>query len=200
MLKKYVALAGLLVSSFPVTAIALWHQPVKALPVVDSPCYMVGGPGQTIDLSALCGQGTTNRPQPSAAEESANRSSLSFEQMMDSEGLTRWTSGRFDDVAYDVWIRRRSSGFYYFLWSMPAPEDRSNPEIIVYFDSNVSRLNRAFVLGCYFSYGGTCTGSGLSQAGYSERAIGHLIDDLSRISPHVRRRGPCSIDCINGFR
>ncbi len=196
MLKNYIALAGLLVSSLSTAIMLPWSQPVNALPAVDSACYMIGGPGQTLDLSALCGQGSTAAPQAPAP---VGTSSPSFEQAMDNIGLRRWTDGQFDNIAFDVWTKQ-GGGFYYFLWSMPAPEDRSDPDVVVFFDSSVSRLNRAFVLGCYFSSGSTCTGDGLSPAGYTESAVEHLIDDLSIISPHVRRRGPCNVNCISGFR
>ena len=177
----------------------LQSPPAQALPAVDLTCYAVDHAAQVIDLTALCRSRRGAIEPPPQAEDDTGTGDLSYSQQMKRAGLRRWTKGRFDNVGFEAWTTR-GEGFYYFLWGVPNPEDHTSPEVVVFFDSNVSRVNKSFVLGCYFSSGTYCTGNTLLIASYSEEDVESLVEDLNRLPAHIRRTGPCDMQCLSGMR
>ena len=69
------------------------------------------------------------------------------------QGFSLWTSGERSGIAFDLWTRpaQDGGGFYYLLWAGTHANvaDRSQPEVAVYFDSNVATVNGAWLVDCY---------------------------------------------------
>lgn len=78
---------------------------------------------------------------------------VSYQQTMTADDFTLWNSGESQNIAFNVWKRpaRAGGGFYYFLWEGQYADvvDRGNPEVVVFFDSNVAQLNSEFLVDCY---------------------------------------------------
>ncbi len=76
-----------------------------------------------------------------------------YRQYMEADDFSLWNSGESQGVAFNVWRRKGKSGggFYYFLWKSPyaAVADRGDPEVVVFFDSNIAQLNSDFLVDCY---------------------------------------------------
>ena len=94
----------------------------------------------------------------------------------EAQGFSLWTSGERSGIAFDLWTRpaREGGGFYYLLWEGTHANvtDRSQPEVAVFFDSNIATVNGDWLVDCYNngSYGSECL-------------------DPSRKPNHVRQRG-----------
>lgn len=84
---------------------------------------------------------------------STAQEALDYQAVMKSDKFTLWNSGETQNVAFNVWKRpaRAGGGFYYFLWKGPYAKvaDRGNPEVVVFFDSNVVQANSEFLVDCY---------------------------------------------------
>lgn len=79
----------------------------------------------------------------------ASAQSNDYRQYMEADDFSLWNSGESQGVAFNVWKRKGKSGggFYYFLWKSPyaAVEDRGDPDVVVFFDSNIAQLNSEFL-------------------------------------------------------
>ncbi|MBD2259696.1 hypothetical protein [Pseudanabaena sp. FACHB-2040] len=123
----------------------------------DSPCLFVTESGGSIDLGSLCGGGAGPRPTSAPPAPQAPRPTQTTEQLyafpqtLQSAGFYIWQSGRFDNIGFDVWAKRGGGGFYYFLWGQPYPADRSNPEVVVFFNSNTIFARAEVVRACYLN-------------------------------------------------
>jgi hypothetical protein len=80
-----------------------------------------------------------------------------YQQAMEADRFTLWNSGESQNVAFNVWRRpaRAGGGFYYFMWEGPYANviDRGDPEVVVFFDSNITQLNSEFLVECYDELG-----------------------------------------------
>ena len=74
-------------------------------------------------------------------------------EVMENDDFFLWNSGESRGVAFNVWKRKGKSGggYYYFMWEAPyaGVEDRGNPEVVVFFDSNIARLDSKYLMDCY---------------------------------------------------
>lgn len=92
----------------------------------------------------------------------AAQAGMDYRQAMAADRFTLWNSGESQNVAFNVWKRqaRAGGGFYYFMWEGQYANvaDRGNPEVVVFFDSNITQLNSEFLVDCYWagSYSPTC--------------------------------------------
>ena len=68
-------------------------------------------------------------------------------------GFSLWNDGEMSGIAFDVWTRpaRDGGGFYYFLWAgaYAGITDHAQPEVAVFFDSNIATVNGAWLVDCY---------------------------------------------------
>ena len=93
---------------------------------------------------------------------SSSAQSINYEQAMENDSFSLWNSGESQGVAFNVWQRKGKAGggYYYFLWKAPyaVVEDRGDPEVVVFFDSNIAQLNSEYLTDCYQdgSYNSTC--------------------------------------------
>jgi hypothetical protein len=98
--------------------------------------------------------GFTTALSPSALAQSASvQTQANYRQAMEADRFTLWNSGESQNVAFNVWKRpaRAGGGFYYFMWEAPYASvvDRGDPEVVVFFDSNITQLNSEFLVECY---------------------------------------------------
>ncbi|MBD0336610.1 MAG: hypothetical protein ICV62_14070 [Cyanobacteria bacterium Co-bin13] len=150
MTRKFVLVASLVLAGL-----------IQASPSIadeDSPCFFVTESGNSINLGSLCGGSEGPRPAsaPSAPQaprptQTPTEQRYAFPQTLQSAGFYLWQSGRFDNIGFDVWAKRGGGGFYYFLWGQSYPADRSNPEVVVFFDSNTIFVREEVVRACYFN-------------------------------------------------
>ena len=72
--------------------------------------------------------------------------------LMEADGFSLWNHGERSGVAFDVWTRpaREGGGFYYFLWQgqYAAVTDTAEPEVVVFFDSNIATVNGNWLVDC----------------------------------------------------
>ncbi|MGB3291648.1 MAG: hypothetical protein WBB01_01510 [Phormidesmis sp.] len=97
----------------------------------------------TIGLVSL----TTALTAPASAQE------VDYQQVMRADNFSLWNSGEMSGIAFDVWRRPAASGggFYYFLWQgqYGRVADTGDPEVVVFFDSNMAQLKSEFLTDCY---------------------------------------------------
>ncbi len=96
---------------------------------------------------------------------------MDYRQAMAADGFTLWNSGESQNIAFNVWKRpaRAGGGFYYFMWEgqYASVADRGNPEVVVFFDSNLAQLNSDFLVDCYHAGSGSiCLNSQNKPAHY----------------------------------
>ena len=76
-----------------------------------------------------------------------------YQQVMRADNFSLWNSGEMSGIAFDVWRRPAASGggFYYFLWQgqYGRVADKGDPEVVVFFDSNMAQLKSEFLTDCY---------------------------------------------------
>lgn len=84
---------------------------------------------------------------------SATAQTTDYIEVMEDDDFSLWNSGESRGVAFNVWKRKAKSGggYYYFMWEAPyaGVEDRGNPEVVVFFDSNIARLDSEYLVDCY---------------------------------------------------
>ena len=84
----------------------------------------------------------------------------SHQQIMRADGFSLWNSGEMSGIAFDVWRRPAAAGggYYYFLWQgqYGRVADKGDPEVVVFFDSNMAQLKSEFLTDCYNASGNTC--------------------------------------------
>ena len=110
---------------------------------------------------------------------SAVAQSLDYRQTMENDDFSLWNSGESQGVAFNVWRRKGKSGggYYYFLWAAPyaSVEDRGDPEVVVFFDSNIARLDSEYLVDCY------------KEGSYAQQQC----DEPEQKPTHYRYAGPC---------
>ncbi|MGC1527397.1 MAG: hypothetical protein WA783_15225 [Phormidesmis sp.] len=100
----------------------------------------------------------------------ATASLEAHQTQMEANGFSLWNDGEISGVAFDVWTRpaRLGGGFYYFLWAghYANISDHAQPEVAVFFDSNVATVNGAWLVDCYnyASYDPECLNSAQKPA------------------------------------
>ncbi|NJM99838.1 MAG: hypothetical protein HC800_24295 [Phormidesmis sp. RL_2_1] len=76
-----------------------------------------------------------------------------YQQAMRADNFSLWNSGEMSGIAFDVWRRPAASGggFYYFLWQgqYGRVADTGDPEVVVFFDSNIAQLKSELLTDCY---------------------------------------------------
>lgn len=76
-----------------------------------------------------------------------------YQQVMQADNFSLWNSGEMSGIAFDVWRRPAASGggYYYFLWQGQHGRvtDTGDPEVVVFFDSNMAQLKSEFLTDCY---------------------------------------------------
>lgn len=102
-------------------------------------------------LALTSGIGALSFASPFSAAVSAQ--SNDYRKIMEEDSFSLWNSGESQGVAFNVWKRKGKAGggFYYFLWKAPYAKvaDRGDPEVVVFFDSNIAQLNSEYLVDCY---------------------------------------------------
>ena len=102
---------------------------------------------------SILGRGLVGLLLATTAVLPASAQNLVHEQAMEADGFSLWNSGERGGVAFDVYNRSASAGggYYYFLWSgnYGAVADHSDPEVVVFFQSNIARVTEPMLTDCY---------------------------------------------------
>ena len=88
-----------------------------------------------------------------AVTDPASAQETDYQQAMQADNFSLWNTGEMSGIAFDVWRRPAASGggFYYFLWQGQHGRvtDTGDPEVVVFFDSNLAQLKSEFLTDCY---------------------------------------------------
>lgn len=109
---------------------------------------------------------------------SAIAQTTDYREVMENDDFSLWNSGESRGVAFNVWSRKGKAGggYYYFMWKAPyaSVEDRGDPEVVVFFDSNITRLDSEYLVDCY-----------------NDGSYGQLCEEPEKKPAHYRYAGPC---------